>query len=92
MTGGFLVDKAPNAKERMTGYNVQARVHLLSLNTELTARNIIFNGDSIEYVIIHLASYHVRPPWWQSKATFTVSDKVVQQHNVDRVTGRQSCV
>jgi hypothetical protein len=56
VTGGFHVDKAPNAKERLTGYDVQARVigkvqitkltiakQLESIHAELTARGIIFN-------------------------------------------------
>jgi hypothetical protein len=56
VTGGFEVDKAPNAKQRLVGYDVQPRVvgkvqitkltkdkHLESINTELAARVIFFN-------------------------------------------------
>jgi hypothetical protein len=56
VTGGFRHDKPPNAKERLTGYDVQARVvgkvqitkltiakHLEAIHTELESRGIIFN-------------------------------------------------
>jgi hypothetical protein len=58
VTGGFHVDKAPNATERLTGYDFMARavgkvqitkltikVHLQAIDNELEARGIIFNSS-----------------------------------------------